>query len=204
MNLPNKLTFSRLILTPVGFFIFYFSSRVTVYGESVLSKIVRIVLSVLAFVFLLYMEITDLIDGKIARKRGLVTDLGKVFDPFSDMFMHMSLFFAFVLTRYMPFYAFLICLYRELIMLFMRNLLSSKKVSFPANIFGKSKTMFFAITTFTIIIYNIVTNVLDTRVNAVDTIVFVFSLISAFLSLMSLVIYLVNIKKSHILDDITR
>ena len=150
MNLPNKLTFSRLVLTPIGFFVFYFSTFKTIYGEPVFNTTIRIVLSVLFFLLLLYMEISDLIDGKIARKNGLVTDLGKVFDPFSDMFMHMSVFFAFVLSSFMPFWAFFICLYRELIMLFMRNLLSSKSVAFPANIFGKAKTMFFAICMFSV------------------------------------------------------
>ena len=94
MNLPNKLTFSRLVLTPIGFFVFYFSTFKTIYGEPVFNTTIRVVLSVLFFLLLLYMEISDLIDGKIARKNGLVTDLGKIFDPFSDMFMHMSVFFC--------------------------------------------------------------------------------------------------------------
>lgn len=204
MNLPNKLTFSRLVLTPVGFCVFYFSSFKTVYGEPAFVRSVRIFLSFLTLLLMLYMELSDLADGKIARRNGLVTDLGKVFDPFSDMFMHMSLFFAFVITGYMPFWVFLICLYRELIMLFMRNLLSSKNVSFPANIFGKSKTMFFAITTFFIIIYNIVSTWMEMRIECVDIAVYILCVICAFMSLMSLVIYLINIKKSHILDGITR
>ena len=204
MNLPNKLTFSRLVLTPIGFFVFYFSTFKTIYGEPVFNTTIRVVLSVLFFLLLLYMEISDLIDGKIARKNGLVTDLGKVFDPFSDMFMHMSVFFAFVLSSFMPFWAFLICLYRELIMLFMRNLLSSKSVAFPANIFGKAKTMFFAITTFIITIYNIFSTWAQTRIRAVDIIVYILCVLCAVMSLLSLVIYLINIKKSHILDDITR
>ena len=89
-------------------------------------------------------------------------------------------------------------------MLFMRNLLSSKSVAFPANIFGKSKTMFFAITTFIITIYNIFSTWAQTRIRAVDIIVYILCVLCAVMSLLSLVIYLINIRKSHILDDITR
>lgn len=89
-------------------------------------------------------------------------------------------------------------------MLFMRNLLSSKSVAFPANIFGKAKTMFFAITTFIITIYNIFSTWAEKRIREVDIIVYILCVLCAVMSLLSLVIYLINIKKSHILDDITR
>ena len=155
MNVPNKLTLSRLLITPFAFFMFVLSANTY---SPIENACIKTVLSILTLLLVIYMEISDLIDGKIARKHNLVTDLGKVFDPFSDMFMHLSLFFAFVLSSYMSMIVFAVCLWRELIMLLMRNLLSSRSVSFPANIFGKSKTMIFAIITFLTLILNILLN----------------------------------------------
>lgn len=203
MNVPNKLTLSRLLITPFAFFMFVLSANMY---SSIENTSIKTVLSILTLLLVIYMEISDLIDGKIARKNNLVTDLGKVFDPFSDMFMHLSLFFAFVLSSYMSMIVFAVCLWRELIMLLMRNLLSSRSVSFPANIFGKSKTMIFAIITFLTLILNILLNILG-EVRALmilKDVVYYLGFLGLIATLMSLVIYLINIKKSHILDSITK
>lgn len=203
MNVPNKLTLSRLILTPVAFFLFILSSR----NHYLITNItVKAIFSVLVLLIMIYMELSDLIDGKIARRYHLVTDLGKVFDPFSDMFMHLSMFFAFVTSSYMSFVVFIICLWRELIMLLMRNLLASRNVSFPANIFGKSKTMLFAIITFLTLIYNILLDFVKVNTTLVTfgKVIYWIGFLAAFASLMSLIIYLYNIRKSHILNSITK
>lgn len=203
MNVPNKLTLSRLLITPFAFFMFVLSANTY---SPIENTCVKSVLSILTLLLVIYMEISDLIDGKIARKNNLVTDLGKVFDPFSDMFMHLSLFFAFVLSSYMSMIVFAVCLWRELIMLLMRNLLSSRSVSFPANIFGKSKTMLFAIITFLTLILNILLNILG-EVRALmilKDVIYYLGFLGLIATLMSLVIYLINIKKSHILDSITK
>lgn len=203
MNVPNKLTLSRLLITPFAFFMFVLSANTY---SPIENTSIKTVLSILTLLLVIYMEISDLIDGKIARKNNLVTDLGKVFDPFSDMFMHLSLFFAFVLSSYMSMIVFAVCLWRELIMLLMRNLLSSRSVSFPANIFGKSKTMIFAIITFLTLILNILLNILG-EVRALmilKDVIYYLGFLGLVATLMSLVIYLINIKKSHILDSITK
>lgn len=203
MNVPNKLTLSRLLITPFAFFMFVLSANTY---SPIENACIKTVLSILTLLLVIYMELSDLIDGKIARKHNLVTDLGKVFDPFSDMFMHLSLFFAFVLSSYMSMIVFAVCLWRELIMLLMRNLLSSRSVSFPANIFGKSKTMLFAIITFLTLILNILLNILG-EVRALmilKDVIYYLGFLGLIATLMSLVIYLINIKKSHILDSITK
>lgn len=203
MNVPNKLTLSRLLITPFAFFMFVLSANTY---SPIENACIKTVLSILTLLLVIYMEISDLIDGKIARKNNLVTDLGKVFDPFSDMFMHLSLFFAFVLSSYMSMIVFAVCLWRELIMLLMRNLLSSRSVSFPANIFGKSKTMIFAIITFLTLILNILLNILGevSVLMILKDVIYYLGFLGLIATLMSLVIYLINIKKSHILDSITK
>lgn len=70
MNLPNKLSILRIVLVPLIMF-FYLATFIP-YG-----KIVAIVLFIAA-------ALTDMFDGKIARKKGLVTDLGKLLDPIAD------------------------------------------------------------------------------------------------------------------------
>ena len=72
MNLPNKLTLLRIILIP--FMMFFYLADFIPYG---IGKIVAIAIFILA-------SLTDLLDGKIARKYNLVTDLGKFLDPIAD------------------------------------------------------------------------------------------------------------------------
>ena len=88
----------------------------------------------------------------------------------------------------------------------MRNLLSSRSVSFPANIFGKSKTMIFAIITFLTLILNILLNILGevSVLMILKDVIYYLGFLGLIATLMSLVIYLINIKKSHIHDSITK
>ena len=76
MNLPNKLTVLRLCLVPV----------IVV----VLLLPVNTITNILGAFIFLATAITDLLDGKIARKHGLVTDFGKFLDPLADKFMVIS------------------------------------------------------------------------------------------------------------------
>ena len=78
MNLPNKLTMLRILLVP--FFVVF------VYFEK------YPVCQVLALVLFISASITDLLDGRIARSRNLVTDLGKFMDPIADKLLVMSAF----------------------------------------------------------------------------------------------------------------
>ena len=106
----------------------------------------------------------------------------------------------------MPFVAFVVIMWREVLMLFMRLLLAGQSVSFPANIFGKSKTMLYAITTFLTLILNILDKVV-TNAKFIEVAMLVISVLfylCAFASLMSFVIYMVNINKSKVLDNITK
>lgn len=82
MNLPNKLSFLRICLVPIMMF-FYLASFIP-YGK------------VIAVVLFLIAGLTDLFDGKIARKRGLVTDLGKLLDPIADKMLYTCAFFLII------------------------------------------------------------------------------------------------------------
>jgi len=76
MNLPNKLSLLRIFLIPVMLF-FYLADFVP-YGK------------VIALAVFIIAAFTDFLDGKIARKHNLVTNLGKLLDPIADKLLVMS------------------------------------------------------------------------------------------------------------------
>jgi len=86
-------------------------------------------------------EITDFLDGIIARKRGEVSDFGKFFDPFADTLTQVTYFFCFVMDGILPPFLFLAVLYREFSILFIRNLMLKKGVAMGARMAGKIKTV---------------------------------------------------------------
>ena len=113
MKLPNFFTALRIVLAPV-FFLIYSIPLWTGFG-SVPSVFILIPL----FVF---MEFTDFLDGYYARRLGLVSDFGKLFDPFGDVLANLTVLFAFVLSGYLPALLFLVILYREMGIMFVRML----------------------------------------------------------------------------------
>jgi len=86
-------------------------------------------------------ELTDLWDGNMARKRNEVSDFGKLFDPFADTILQITLFFCFVVDRILPVMGLLLVLYREFGILFVRNLMQKKGISMGARMSGKIKTV---------------------------------------------------------------
>ena len=84
-------------------------------------------------------EISDFVDGKIARSSSAVSDFGKLFDPFADVFARVTYFVCFAFSGIMPLWVFLIILYREFGILFLRMMLSFKGVTMGARPGGKLK-----------------------------------------------------------------
>ncbi len=144
MNLPNTLTVARLFLAPV-FFILYFLPD-WIGGGAVVST--WLLLAVYAVI-----EATDLLDGYFARKLDLVTDIGKVMDPFADVFSRITYFVCFTVAGLMPPWVFLIILYRELGVTFLRMLMIRKGVVMAASVFGKIKAVIYAVSSILGILY---------------------------------------------------
>ncbi|MBN2508870.1 MAG: CDP-diacylglycerol--glycerol-3-phosphate 3-phosphatidyltransferase [Spirochaetales bacterium] len=132
MNLPNKITLFRIFITPV-YFLFFFSNAW--FGAPAL-------VSVLAPWFLwAVIEASDIVDGIIARRRNLVTDLGKVMDPFADVLSRVTYFLCFAYAGIMPVWMFAIILYRELGITFLRMVMLQKGTVVAASIWGKLKAV---------------------------------------------------------------
>ena len=136
MNLADKLTLSRIVLAPV-FFALY--SLPSVFPEWAQGNMVLIVV-VLWLVFL-FGEITDGLDGMAARKLKITSDFGRLFDPFADTLMQLTLLLCFVLEGIFPAILFLVVIYREFSILFLRNLMLKKGITMGARIGGKIKTV---------------------------------------------------------------
>ncbi|AEC01455.1 CDP-diacylglycerol--glycerol-3-phosphate 3-phosphatidyltransferase [Parasphaerochaeta coccoides] len=137
MNVPNKLTVTRLILVPVFFVVFNLSRW---FGDSLAD-----LATVMVIILFIVTEATDILDGQIARRRNMVTDLGKVMDPFADTLSHLTYFVCLMMAGIMPDWAFVIIMWREFGILFVRMLMMKTGKAVPANIWGKSKTVLYAV-----------------------------------------------------------
>ena len=128
MNLPNKLTLVRCALTPI------FLACVII--EFPFHYAVALLVFIVA-------SLTDYFDGKIARKRGLVTNMGKFLDPLADKALTTAAFIGFVHmfnSRSLPWALFLI-LIREFAVTSVRLLAAKDGVVVAASFAGKLKTV---------------------------------------------------------------
>ena len=137
MNLANKLTVLRMIMVPI-FMV------VMLLPESVLSFDLMCIISAALFILA---SITDSLDGKIARKRNLITDFGKFMDPLADKFMVigalMCILHRFESIRFYVLIVTIIIVFRELAVTAARLVAStSGGVVIAANMLGKLKTVF--------------------------------------------------------------
>ena len=133
MNLPNKLTVLRMVLIP--FVMFFYLATFIPYG---IGKIVALVIFIIA-------ALTDLLDGKIARKHNLVTNLGKFLDPIADKILTASVLFMIMADGTIPApYGVIIVtiiIAREFMVSALRLIAASQGIVLAADIWGKAKTM---------------------------------------------------------------
>ncbi len=197
MNIPNKLTVLRLVMVPV-FFIAFCLPQWFGEGASVFSVILMLICYVIA-------ELSDLLDGKIARKYNLVTDLGKVMDPFADTLSHLTYFACFYGMGIMPAAAFIIIMWREFSISFLRMLMMGKGKAVAANIWGKSKTVLYALVSILSIAYVVASHFVPGSWQDIYSLVLtVLFYLAALASLLSFTTYLSAILKSRALSGMTR
>lgn len=131
MNLPNKLSMLRIFLIP--FLIFFYLEPFFPYG-----KIIAIAIFIIA-------AFTDMLDGKIARKYNLVTNLGKLLDPIADKLLVVSGLLLVVIDQTIPHpYGVIIAIIiigRELLISAFRQIAASQNIVMAADGFGKLKTL---------------------------------------------------------------
>lgn len=153
MNLPNKITISRIVLVVMmlcGLFVFSFFEGVNVPVYGLMDAKINLVYLIVCAVFIVA-SCTDFLDGYIARSRHLVTDLGKFLDPIADkMLVNSTLIFLAVPTFYAPsdaqlhlnVFVVVVFILRDLIVDTVRFMAAKKNIVIAANVFGKLKTIF--------------------------------------------------------------
>lgn len=198
MNLPNKLTFARLCMTPLFFISFNLPNW---FGPKFYT-----LSTVLVLILFLAIEATDLLDGIIARKRNLVTDLGKVMDPFADTFSRLTYFVCLMTAGIMPTIAFIIIMWREFGQSFVRSLMMREGKALPANIWGKSKAVLYAVSAVLGILYLVVIRTVGDAswVKVAGQVLTVIFYLAAIASVASFLTYIKGIKETKALSNITR
>lgn len=126
MNLPNKLTVARIILTPV-----YLAAMLLNFNYHYL---------VAAAIFIVA-SITDFVDGKLARKNNQITTFGKLCDPLADKMLTTAALLAFMNMGLCNIWIVMIILTREFLVTSFRLVAAAQGVVIAANIWGKLKTV---------------------------------------------------------------
>ena len=130
MNLPNKLTVMRVIMIP-----FFVISLLAFQGE------VRLLRNLAAAIFIVA-SLTDMLDGKIARKYNLVTNFGKFMDPLADKLLVCSALICLIELGQLPAWMVIIIVSREFIISGFRLIAAEQGIVIAASYWGKFKTTF--------------------------------------------------------------
>ena len=135
MNLPNKLTHGRLVLT--AFFVAFLSTD-THWGD------------VIALALFIIASVTDWLDGYLARKLNQMTNFGKLMDPLADKVLVAAALICLITTKEnhvgIPAWAVIIIITREFLITGLRQLAAGQGVILPADHLGKHKTAWQLIT----------------------------------------------------------
>lgn len=128
MNLPNKLTTFRVILIP--FFVFFMLAP----NMTGINHYIAVAIFIVA-------SLTDLLDGKIARKYNLVTNFGKFMDPLADKLLVCSAMICLIQTGQLAAWIVVIIIAREFIISGFRLVAADNDIVIAASYWGKFKTV---------------------------------------------------------------
>lgn len=126
LNLPNKLTLIRMFLAPI-----YLALMLI---EFPYHYIVALAVFSVA-------SLTDMLDGKIARKNNLITAFGKLLDPLADKMLTTAALLAFMREGWCSIWIVMIVLTREFAVAGVRLIATAQGIVIPANYWGKAKTV---------------------------------------------------------------
>lgn len=139
MNLPNKLSMLRIFLIPVTML---FMLPISIYGwepQAWNSFIADKGMLIASIVFIIA-SITDFLDGQIARRMNMITNLGKFLDSLADKMLVIAVLIAFVATGRISAWLLAIIVLREFMVTGIRLLASKQGVVMAAKMIGKIKT----------------------------------------------------------------
>lgn len=134
MNLPNKITISRILLVPVLMLIPYLGITGTVFGNLTVANLLMLIIFLVA-------SFTDYLDGHIARKRNIVTNFGKFLDPIADKLLVLAALVMLVESGILPSWIPIVIAAREFMVSAIRMLAASEGKVIAASKLGKIKTV---------------------------------------------------------------
>ena len=137
MKLSNIFTSSRLVLAPIIYVLYFLPDWVPF-----VSPKITILIIIPIFIF---MEFTDFLDGYYARLHNQVDDFGKIFDPFADVVANITVLFCFLMDGFLFAPFFLIIVYREFGIMFLRMKARGEGITIGAKMGGKTKTVLYIV-----------------------------------------------------------
>lgn len=137
MNLPNRLSFLRILAVPV-FLALLFAEDLLFLGEE--NHLLNAVARTVALLLTIVVTVTDWLDGKIAREQQLITRLGKLLDPLADKIFVTAALVAYVALELVPAWAVILVIAREFLISGLRTLAADAGRLISADRLGKHKT----------------------------------------------------------------
>lgn len=184
LNLPNKLTLIRMFLAPI-----YLALMLI---EFPYHYIVALAVFSVA-------SLTDMLDGKIARKNNLITVFGKLLDPLADKMLTTAALLAFMREGWCSIWIVMIVLTREFAVAGVRLIATAQGIVIPANYWGKAKTVSQMVFTIVIMLLAELNATFDIFANAgwftLARVSNIMLWITAVLTVVSGIIYFVDSKK---------
>ena len=126
-NQANKLTFIRILIIPVIILLLYFPGKLS---------------CLVAMLIFIFAALTDMFDGMMARRQGVVTSMGKFLDPLADKLLINSVLIMLVGLNWLPAWMVILIVAREILVTGIRAIAADQGAVVPADNFGKLKTVF--------------------------------------------------------------
>jgi CDP-diacylglycerol--glycerol-3-phosphate 3-phosphatidyltransferase len=133
MNLAMVLTGGRIALAPVFFLLYQLAARGSTWPLPALWAV------------MLLIELSDLLDGFVARRFGQESELGKILDPCADSISRLTYFLCLTGSGILPLWIVLVIVYRDVSVAYIRVMLSGRGFLMPARLSGKLKAWIYAI-----------------------------------------------------------
>jgi CDP-diacylglycerol--glycerol-3-phosphate 3-phosphatidyltransferase len=154
VSLATQVTFSRIFLSPVFIWVFFYDNNLA-YQDN------HLVFKILAALLAIFFVASDGLDGYLARKRGEVSQLGKYLDPYSDKISNMSIFLCFLASDYASVWMIALIFFRESTIETLRTLAAASGVTIDARKSGKWKTALQGTAVITILVLEIADTLLN-------------------------------------------
>ncbi len=134
--IPNILTTTRIVLTPIFAYLVLEKENLT-----------------LAAVILILSAVTDIVDGYIARHYNMISNFGKIYDPFADKLMQLTVVLSLTMANLIPMFVVAIVFIKEATMIIIGGILYLKNVTVQSNWYGKAATVIFYTIVFVLILW---------------------------------------------------